>query len=104
MRSGFLFFILGVIIYFSVSYMWDKDDFHSFNQIINLEVDPQFGIHKAVKTIKGRTSRVLRTEFPWLRSRISTLWTNSYFVSTVGDAPLAMVKQYIENQKISQRG
>lgn len=29
-----------------------------------LEVDPQFGIHKAVKTIKGRTSRVLRTEFP----------------------------------------
>ena len=69
-----------------------------------LEVDPQFGIHKAVKTIKGRTSRVLRTEFPWLRSRIPTLWTNSYFVSTVGGAPLAMVKQYIENQKISQRG
>ena len=25
-----------------------------------LEVDPQFGIHKAVKTIKGRTSGVLR--------------------------------------------
>ena len=69
-----------------------------------LEVDPQFGIHKAVKTIKGRTSRILRTEFPWLRSRIPTLWTNSYFVSTVGGAPLAMVKQYIENQKISQRG
>ena len=69
-----------------------------------LEVDPQFGIHKAVKTIKGRTSRVLRTEFPWLRSRIPTLWTNSYFVSTVGGASLAMVKQYIENQKISQRG
>lgn len=30
---------------------------------------------------------------------ISTLWTNSYFVSTVGGAPLAVVKQYIENQK-----
>jgi putative transposase len=27
------------------------------------------------------------------------LWTNSYFVSTVGGAPLAIVKQYIENQK-----
>jgi REP element-mobilizing transposase RayT len=25
--------------------------------------------------------------------------TNSYFVSTVGGAPLAIVKQYIENQK-----
>ena len=47
-----------------------------------MEVDPQFGIHKAVKQIKGRTSRVLREEFPWLRSRI-----------------LSVIKQYIENQK-----
>ena len=38
-----------------------------------LEVAPQFGIHKAVKTIKGTTSRILRQEFPWLRSRIPTL-------------------------------
>jgi REP element-mobilizing transposase RayT len=28
-----------------------------------------------------------------------TLWTNSYFVSTVGGAPLAVIKQYVENQK-----
>lgn len=65
-----------------------------------LEVDPQFGIHKAVKTIKGTTSRILRREFPWLRSRIPTLWTNSYFCSTVGGAPLSIIKQYIENQKL----
>lgn len=65
-----------------------------------LEVDPQFGIHKAVKTIKGKTSRILRQEFSWLRSRIPTLWTNSYFCSTVGGAPMSIVKQYIENQKL----
>ena len=64
-----------------------------------LEVDPQYGIHKAVKLIKGKTSRILRQEFPELRSRLPTLWTNSYFVSTVGGAPLAIIKQYIENQK-----
>lgn len=64
-----------------------------------LEVDPQLGIHKAVKRIKGRTSHDLREEFPWLKSRIPSLWTNSYFVSTVGGAPLSVVKQYIENQK-----
>ena len=64
-----------------------------------LEVDPQFSIHKAVKRIKGRTSHDLRLEFSWLKSRIPTLWTNSYFVSTVGGAPLSAVKQYIENQK-----
>jgi putative transposase len=68
-----------------------------------IEVDPQFGIHRAVKQLKGATSRYLRQEFPWLKSRIPTLWTNSYFVSTVGGAPLSVIKQYIENQKISER-
>lgn len=64
-----------------------------------MEVDPQFGIHKAVKQIKGRTSRILRQEFSWLRSRLPSLWTNSYFVSTVGGASLSVIKQYIEDQK-----
>lgn len=64
-----------------------------------VEVDPQFGIHKLVKLVKGRSSRVLRQEFPALKSRLPTLWTNSYFVSTVGGSPLSVVKQYIENQK-----
>lgn len=64
-----------------------------------IEVEPQFGIHKAVKQIKGRTSRILRQEFICLRSRLPSLWTNSYFASTVGGAPLSVIKQYIENQK-----
>lgn len=68
-----------------------------------LEVAPQFGIHKVVKTIKGRSSRILRMEFPWLKSRLPTLWTNSYFCATVGGAPISIVKQYIESQKVSQR-
>ena len=66
---------------------------------ILVEVDPQFGIHRFVKAAKGRSSRLLRQEFPELKRRLPTLWTNSYFVSTVGGAPLALVKQYIENQK-----
>lgn len=61
--------------------------------------DPQFGIHRLVKLLKGKSSRILRQDFPSLRSRLPTLWTNSYFVSTVGGAPLAVIKQYIENQK-----
>ena len=70
---------------------------------ILMEVDPQFGVHKAVKSLKGYTSKILREEFPYLRTKIPTLWTNSYFVSTVGGAPLEVIKQYIENQKTSQR-
>ena len=64
-----------------------------------LEVDPQFGIHRAVKNIKGKTSRILRAEFISLRTRLPSLWTNSYFVATVGGEPLEVIKQYIESQK-----
>ena len=64
-----------------------------------VEVDPQFGIHRLVRYMKGRSSHHLRSEFPWLRSRLPTLWTNAYFVATVGGAPLSIIKQYIENQK-----
>ena len=63
------------------------------------EVDPQFGVHKFVKRVKGLSSRLLRQEFPHLKSRLSTLWTRSYFVSTVGGAPISILKQCIENQK-----
>ena len=63
------------------------------------EIDPQFGVHRLVSSLKGRSSRLLRQEFPWLRSRLPTLWTHSYFVATVGGVPLAIIQQYIENQK-----
>ena len=64
-----------------------------------VEVDPQFGIHRLVKQMKGRSSRLLRQEFSVCRTRLPSLWTHAYFCSTVGGAPLAVIKQYIENQK-----
>jgi len=64
-----------------------------------VECDPQFGIHRLVRLMKGRSSRFLRQEFPVLKRKLPTLWTNSYFVSTVGGAPLSAISQYIEKQK-----
>jgi putative transposase len=64
-----------------------------------VEVDPQFGVHRLVKAIKGRSSRVLREEFPWLKSKLPSLWTNSYFVATVGGAPLSVIRRYVETQQ-----
>ncbi len=64
-----------------------------------VNVNPQFGIHRLVRLLKGRSSRVLRQEFPRLKTRLPTLWTNNYFVSTTGGAPLELVKRYIEGQK-----
>jgi len=68
-----------------------------------IEVDPQYGVHKAIKQIKGKSSFLLRKEFKSLTTKLPTLWTNSYFISTVGGAPLSVIKQYIENQKTSER-
>jgi len=68
-----------------------------------IEVNPQFGIHKAVKALKGYTSNILRQEFPHLQSKMPSLWTNSYFVSTIGDTSPEEIRQYLENQKTSQR-
>jgi putative transposase len=65
-----------------------------------ISCDPQFGIHQVVKRMKGRSSKLLRDEFPFLKSRIPSLWTNSYFVATVGGAPLAVIKQYIRDQQL----
>ena len=76
----------------------DKDHIH-----ILVDVDPQFGIHKLIKRIKGRSAFVLRSEFSFLKSSIPNMWTNSYFVSTVGGAPLSVIKQYIENQKMREK-
>jgi len=64
-----------------------------------VSVDPQYGIHRLVKQIKGRSSRLLRAEFPHLTSRLPTLWTNSYFVATVGGATLDVVRRYVEDQR-----
>jgi putative transposase len=68
-----------------------------------IEVDPQYGVHRMIRRIKGRSSHILRREFPRLATRLPTLWSHSYFVSTVGGSPLGALKQYIENQKRSER-
>ncbi len=64
-----------------------------------VSVDPQYGIHRLVKGIKGRSSRLLRQEHPHLKSRIPTLWTNNYFVATVGGTTRPIIKQYVANQR-----
>ena len=47
---------------------------------------------------KGLTSRVLRAEFPHLRSRLPTLWSRSYLVASVGGLSEATIRRYIAEQ------
>ena len=47
---------------------------------------------------KGFTSRVLREEFPHLKSRMPTLWSSSYFAASVGAVSAATVEKYVNTQ------
>lgn len=64
-----------------------------------LSVNPRLGVYSVVSKIKGCTSRMLREEFPSLKRRLPSLWTQSKFISSVGAVQLETVKKYIEDQK-----
>jgi putative transposase len=62
-----------------------------------VSISPQMVTHKLVKAFKGRSSNLLRKEFPSLL-KLPALWTNSYFVSTAGNVSSETIKKYIEAQ------
>ena len=64
-----------------------------------LDVDPRIGIDRVVRKIKGYTAYTIRQEYPWIRTRLPSLWTRSHFIASVGSGSLQTVKQYIEEQK-----
>ena len=61
-------------------------------------VGPTDSAAVVARQFKGRTSRILRDEFRQLRSRLPTLWSKSYFATSVGRVSAATVKRYIEEQ------
>ncbi len=65
-----------------------------------MEVPPTVAMSKLIQKLKGRSSRQLRLEFPHLR-RMPAFWSPSWFVSTVGGAPLEVVRRYVENQELA---
>ncbi len=74
--------------------------------VLNVKFEPQPMSNKGGKMgidVGIKASKVLRNEYPTMKTRKPSLWTNRYFASTVGGAPLDVLKQYIENQKTSQR-
>lgn len=64
-----------------------------------IETDPRQPVHMSIRALKGRSSRLLREEFPWLKSKIPSLWTRSYFCCTVGHINEETIQKYIADQK-----
>ena len=60
---------------------------------------PTLAVHFIVNQLKGYSSYILREEFPWLKSRLPTLWTRSYYCETIGHISENTIIRYIEDQK-----
>ena len=63
--------------------------------------NPTIPIHLIVKNLKGKSSRMLRQEFPSLNTKLPCLWTRSYYCETIGCINEETIKKYIENQKFN---
>lgn len=71
---------------------------------LRVEISPRFGVHRLVKAMKSRSAGALRAEFPSLRSRLPSLWTNSDLVTTVGvGTPSSTIRQYVDWQRTRRR-
>jgi putative transposase len=64
-----------------------------------VESGPTICVAEIVNGLKGFTSHALREEFPFLKSRLPTLWSRSYYAGSVGSVSEAVVRKYIEGQK-----
>ncbi|OSO97199.1 transposase [Cylindrospermopsis raciborskii CENA303] len=61
-----------------------------------VEYDENTAICDVVRAFKGRSSRLLRDEFPELK-KLPSLWTRSYFYDTSGKVSTAKVMEYIND-------
>ena len=64
-----------------------------------MSIPPTESVGIIVGKIKSMTAKVLREEFPHLKSRLPNLWTRSYFVASTGGVALEVLKQYVASQK-----
>ena len=72
---------------------------------ITIEVDhlhlfvrhqPSYSVSNIANAFKGRTSRLLRDEFLYLR-KMPSLWTHSYCYKTAGKMSQATIERYIND-------
>lgn len=69
---------------------------------VMLELAPTHSIPKLVQLFKGRSSKLIFEEFPYIKNRLwgGHLWSPSYYITTAGGAPLETLKNYVECQRL----
>ena len=63
---------------------------------------PKLAVSSLVNSLKGVSSRLIRKRgYPGLQSKLlgGSLWSPSYFAGSCGGAPLAVLREFIDNQR-----
>jgi putative transposase len=63
---------------------------------------PKISVSALVNSLKGVSSRMIRfKKYPSIHRQLwgGALWSPSYFAGSCGGAPIAVIRQYIEQQK-----
>lgn len=76
---------------------WNHDIDHVH---VLMTAKPNTELSKFINAYKSASSRKIKNEFPKIRQKLwkEYFWSQSYFLLTVGGAPLEILKQYIETQ------
>lgn len=65
-----------------------------------VQLRPDISVSKAVQLFKGKSSRIIRKEFPELAEFYwgDSFWADGFFVETVGQVSIDKISDYIKNQ------
>lgn len=76
---------------------WNHDQDHVH---ILFKAQPNSQLSKFINAYKSASSRLLKQEFPAIRSKLwqEYFWSRSYCLLTTGGAPIEVIRQYIETQ------
>lgn len=76
---------------------WNHDIDHVH---ILFKAHPNTEISKFINAYKSASSRLLKKEFPEIRQKLwkEYFWSQSFCLLTTGDAPIDIIKTYIESQ------
>ena len=76
---------------------WNHDGDHIH---VMFRAQPKSELSKFINAYKSASSRLLKKEFPEIRSKLwkETFWSQSFCLITAGGAPIEVIRQYIETQ------
>lgn len=66
---------------------------------------PNTQISRFLNAYKSASSRLLKKEYPQLREKLwkETFWSQSFCLLTTGDAPIEVIRKYIESQGMNEK-